>query len=56
MATMEVLKSDCHEPGCKARATRRVRRADGELAGDYCSKHGNSKLIELGKEEGKAKS
>jgi hypothetical protein len=52
MATLEVLRSDCHETNCKARATRRVRKDDGTIDGDYCARHGNTRLVELGKLEG----
>jgi hypothetical protein len=53
MATLEVLRSDCHETNCKARATRRVRKDDGTIDGDYCARHANARLVELAKEEGK---
>ncbi len=55
MATMETLQFLCEAKGCNARATRRVRKQNGSVDADYCARHGNVRLVELAKEEGKAK-
>jgi hypothetical protein len=54
MATLEIVVTDCAEPKCRARATRRLKDEDGKEVGTYCAIHGNRELVRLAKakEEG----
>lgn len=55
MASLEILNSDCHAPKCKSRAVCRVRKANGDIDGDYCSRHGQQRVSEIARDEREAK-
>lgn len=52
MASLEIMSSNCKEPKCEARATRRLKDKDGNSTGEFCAQHGNKALVHLAKEEG----
>jgi hypothetical protein len=52
MASLQILSSNCAEPGCEARATRRLIDKDGKEVATYCAAHGNKALVALAKAEG----
>jgi hypothetical protein len=52
MASLEIISSNCKEPDCERRATRRLLNKDGAVIGEYCKQHADKAHVELSRAEG----